>query len=107
MNVSITMDKVYMNALIFFLKSQQSVDFTGIIQVLDIIDNETIREDDKRDLIYAVFHYFGLNEVGFKGGLFQPEDGAIEEFLQLWHFPSERREFHSPAGIIKILIPLN
>lgn len=108
---TIEMDTFYVNTLIFFLKAQQGIGYRGIEMALDLIDNEMISDDDKRDLLFDIFHKYGLCEVSYKRGMYQPTEEGKEEYNRAFQdyikLPAERREIHSSAGIIKITIPLN
>jgi hypothetical protein len=66
----INMEQYYLNTLIFFFKSQMEIGYKAIEQVLAIIDHNAIPDTRKRKAIFQVLHYYGLNEVGYKGGRF-------------------------------------
>ena len=68
------MDCYFLNTLIFFFRSQRDIDFAAIRDILDIIDDDEIREEDKRDMIMDVLRTFGLNETSYRGGSFSPAE---------------------------------
>lgn len=108
------METYYLNTLIFFFKTQQEIGFKAIEQVLSIIDNDKIPDARKRKALFQVLHYYGLNEVGYKGGKF----GFGEELpsVEKAHpdntedsivIPLQSMEVKILNGIIQTALPLN
>jgi hypothetical protein len=72
-------EKYYLNALIFFLKTQQDLKYKGIERVLRIIEQKRYSDETKRELIIQTFRFYGLNETAFHDGefgFFPPESSS-------------------------------
>jgi hypothetical protein len=106
------MDSYYLTTLVLFFRSQLYLNFEAIREVLSIIDDDEIREGDKRDMIIEVLRNFGLNEISYRQGRFSPsmDKSPTEEQSEKLHeiiYPRQAIQFKVLNGEIGIKIPLN
>jgi len=117
------METYYLNTLILFFKSQQEMDFECIKYILDIIDDDTLDDEDKRDIIIGNLQDAGLNETTYKDGKFDPteypsleteeielEECEMQQHDQIKHkvyFKTEFVELNLLNGMLTHGIPLN
>jgi len=109
----IKMEQYYLNTLIFFFKTQMHIDYVGIEAILQIIDDDEIKDSIKRDLIIETLRNYGLNEVSYRQGRFSPASERTHE--ELFHEkihknipkPVQRIEFSVINGICGVNISQN
>lgn len=107
------MEQYYLDTLIFFFRSQMYLDYVGIEQILQIIDDDEIKDSIKRDLIIDTLREFGLNETSYRHGQFSPacERSALELNYERIHtgisFHVQRIEFGVLNGKCGVNISLN
>ena|ERR1700751_1477186 len=77
------MQTYYLNSLLLFLKSQQSLGYEAFNIIIGIMEDATLPDEDKRDSILFILHKYGLNEVTYKDGRHDPEDKPAEEMKEL------------------------
>lgn len=85
--------------LIVFWHNIAAREFNAIIDVLDIIDNDEIPEEDKRELIMKTLRFNGLYEIGYTGDMY--EDIIVEPESEVEVQPMEEG---TPIDVFEIKI---
>jgi len=107
------METYYLNTLICFFKSQRDLDFVAIEDVLNIVDDDEIPENTKRDMIFDTLRTYGLNELSYRFGRFSPanerspREYAYEKDHNTILYIRQSIEFPVLNGRITVKIPLN
>jgi hypothetical protein len=105
------MEKFLANTLIFYLKSQQTIGYRGIDEMLAIIDDDDLKDEIKREQIFAAFHKYGLFETTIHKGAFKPAESVINEITEAEAINGELRidmwVIKARHGKVKIKFPLN
>lgn len=65
-----------LNDLIVFWHRIRGKKFNGIVEVLDVIDDDEVDDSQKREMILESLRHHGLYEIGYEGGepIEEPEE---------------------------------
>jgi len=107
------METYFLDTLILFFRSQRDMDFVAIRDTLDIIDDDEIHDNLKRDMIFDILRGYGLNEVSYRNGKFSPsanrspEELVYDKIHTVICYPLQPIKFPVLNGTIGVNIPLN
>lgn len=81
-----------LDTLLAFFRSQQEYDYDVIDLILDVLGDDCIPDEDKKDFVIRTFRKHGLNEVTHKEGRFElpiKKTRSVKPYKPLWEIPHE------------------
>lgn len=106
------METYKLTTLLYFFEAQRKINYVGIDQIINLIENDEYVDEYKRDMLMILLHRYGLNEITYRSGEFDTSELEVSEdpvnekinwsFLRL-----EIVRFHLLNGIMEQPICIN
>ena len=111
------MQTYLLNTLLLFLKTQQTLGYEAIENILGVLDDEMLLDEDKKDFILFTLRKHGLNELTHKEGRFEPAIKGdmipvkpykpLLEIRYDWCYMVQLVSIDLLSGTMQVEIPLN